>query len=211
MQFSSEPDREWQDQQHARILKGDVTAFAELCEVALPHLVSFLDSKFVYAGSDERETAAIDCLLNYNANAGQYRTGGISLFAYLRMSARYDMLNVLDQNNRREWRWISLDALDGRSNLQGQEDFTEQLKLDEMLQEYTSLSFSEILSIIQADLDAVEKKILWLMLEGERSTQSYAELLGIQHLDEQQQRDEVKRVKDRMMKKLRRIGNRLKK
>jgi RNA polymerase sigma-70 factor, ECF subfamily len=207
----NEPTREWQDQQHTRILKGDVTAFAELCELALPHLVLFLRSKFSYVENDEQETVAIDCLLKYNANPAQFRTGGIALFAYLRMSARYDMLNAMDQRNRREGRLVSLDSLNGNSDVPGQEDFTEQVHLDEMLQEYTSLSFDEILSIIQANLDATEKKVFWLMLEGERSTQRFAEVLGITHLDEQEQRDETKRVKDRLMKKLRRLGDRLKK
>jgi RNA polymerase sigma-70 factor (ECF subfamily) len=206
-----EPTREWQDQQHRRILKGEATAFAELCELALPHLVTFLRSKFAYAGNEDQETSAIDSLLTYHANPSQFRIGGISLFAYLRMSARYDMLNALDQKNRREWRWINIDSLDGRSELQGQEPFTDQLKLDEMLQEYTSLSFSDILNAVQSDLDEMERKILWLMLEGERSTERYAETMEITHLDEQAQREEVKRVKDRLMKKLRRLGNRLKK
>ena len=50
-----------------------------------------------------------------------------------------------------------------------------------------------------------------LMLDGVRETESYAQALGIDHLDKPTQQKAVKRGKDRLMKKLRRFGQRIKK
>ena len=103
-----EPPRSWQDDAHNRILRQDVTAFAELCEYALPFLVEFLQARFPNQDTFLHETASIDCLLNYQAKASHYDPGRISLFAFLRMAARRDMLNAIDKKKRRERRLTSI-------------------------------------------------------------------------------------------------------
>ncbi len=206
-----EPGRDWQDQQHQRILGRDATAFAELCEQALPQLVNFLRSQFPQVDGQLLETVAIDCLLGYHANPAQYRSGGISLYAYLRMAARYDALNALDSTQRHERRLTGLEALEATQKLHGQvATVSEEQELDDWLHQYTSRPLADIVKTVEGELDEVEKKVLWLMLQGERSAQAYVDVLGLGGLGLSEQRSEVARVKERLVKKLRRLGNRLK-
>lgn len=204
-----EPPRSWQDDVHRRILERDVTAFAELCEYALSFLVGFLQSRFPDQDSFLHETAAIDCLLNYQTKAGQYDPGKISLFAFLRMAARRDMLNAIDKKRRRERRLTDISpVLD--LQVSEQDPVQEQMELDEWLQERTELSLTEILQMLDEELDEYEKRILLLMLDGVRDSTSYASALGLDDLNEVAQQQAVKRAKDRLVKKLRRFGERIK-
>lgn len=56
--------------------------------------------------------------------------------------------------------------------------------------------------------DPRDQQILALRLQGERRTEAFAEILGISHLPIEAQRREVKRIKDRIDKILRRHGGR---
>jgi len=204
-----EPPRTWQDDVHRRILQYDVTAFAELCEYALSFLVGFLQSRFPDQDSFLHETAAIDCLLNYQSKADQYDPEKISLFAFLRMAARRDMLNAIDKKRRRERHLTDISpALD--LQISEQDPIQEQMELDEWLQERTDLSLSEILELLNEELDEYEKGVLLLMLDGVRESKSYASVLGIEHMNDSAQQQVVKRAKDRLVKKLRRFGDRIK-
>ena len=206
-----EPARDWQDEHHQRIIRQDATAFAELCEQALPHLVTFLRAKFPQVEGQILETVSIDCLLGYHAKPVQYQGGGISLYAYLRMAARYDVLNELDHLRRRDRHLTSLDALEVTQDLQGQDLLAAGQELDALLHDHTHRSLADVFAIVEMELDEVEKKVLWLMLQGERNAQTYVDILGLGGLGLPEQRSEVARVKDRLMKKLRRLGKRLKK
>ncbi len=205
----AEPAHEWQEHIHRRVLAHDPTAFAELCEAALPHLVAFLSEAFPQQDVHLRETIAIDLLLGYQSKPQQYDAGRLSLFAYLRMAARYDMLNALDRQRRDESRLVDLD---GRSVELGLSDRnTEQDDaFEEWLREHTEWPFGEIVRALRAGLSATDEQVLMLMLSGERRSAAYAEAIGIAHLDEAAQRREVKRAKDRILKKLRRLGQRIK-
>lgn len=205
----NEPSLAWQTQQHQRILRRDVTAFAELCEVALPHLVVFLQTNFPAYDPHLREQAAIDGLLAYQARPSQYDPQKLPLFSFLRMVVRRDMLNALAQQNRHN---RHLDALDDpvvMAQLPQEDVIEDHFALDEWLQQYTNRPRSEIIELLQAELDAAEQEMLWLMLEGIRETPPYASLMGIDHLDVTEQRREVKKVKDRLLKKVQRLGQKL--
>ncbi len=204
-----EPERSWQDRCHQRIIQKDATAFAELSERLLPLLVEFLTRQFPQAERHLPETVAIDCLLGYFNNPIQYRTGGISLYAYLRMAARYDMLNAVSRMRRSERRLVELEALDAVRSPQDWSRLTSTQELDTLLHSHTQRSFPEILKLLELQLDGTERKVLELMLQGERSSEAYVNVLGIQGLDEREQRSEVARVKDRLMKRLNRLGKRL--
>jgi DNA-directed RNA polymerase specialized sigma24 family protein len=204
-----EPSRSWQDQQHQRILRNDPIAFAQLCELALSHLVLFLRTQFSNVEFHVHEMTAIDCLLNYQARPGQYDPGKLSLFAYLRMAARDDMLNAIDRQNRYERRLFSLDEPTIQAELEEDATLSPEFELEQWLQQYTEHSRQEILQAVQAELNSVDRQLLLLMLDGVRETEPYAEVMGIAHLDIAEQRREAKQAKDRLAKKLRRLGARL--
>lgn len=99
----SEPSRHWQLQKHQQILRQDSpTAFAQLSELALPHLVVFLQQTFHQVELHLCETAVIDCLLTYHAAPEKYDPEKLTLFAYLRMAAGHDLLNAIDHSNRQK-------------------------------------------------------------------------------------------------------------
>jgi DNA-directed RNA polymerase specialized sigma24 family protein len=206
-----EPSRAWQDTLHLRILHEDVTAFAELCDLALPHLVEYLGKYFPGQDTFMHETVAIDCLLDYQSRAKQYDLEKISLYAYLRMAARRDMLNAIEKANRLESRLTDIDHPAVQGLVSEPDAQAESSEIDEWLLEHTDLSLSEIINALNDDLDEYEKKVLMLMLEGVRESENYVSILGVEKYDKETQQKAVKRAKDRLMKKLRRFGQKIKK
>ncbi len=201
-----EPARDWQDKIHRRILQDDATAFAELCEAALPSISGFLQSRFPGQDGHLCESTTIDCLLKYYQTPKAYDPRQISLFAYLRMAARYDLLSAIDKEQRLNQRLASLEELDGRHQNEAEPGGDSQLALDDLLQRHTDWTFAEIIKALEVHLDRSEKRCLWLMLEGVHENARYVEALGLRSLDEDGQRLGVKRAKDRLVKKLQRFG-----
>jgi RNA polymerase sigma-70 factor (ECF subfamily) len=60
--------------------------------------------------------------------------------------------------------------------------------------------------VMEEITDPMDRRILALMLQGERATAAYATVLGIQAAPEQEQKSIVKRHKDRISKRLERLG-----
>jgi len=194
---------------HRRIVGHDPTAFAELCEIALPHLVAFLEQAFPGQDAHQRETIAIDILLDYRRRTEQFDPKRLPLFAYLRMAAKYDMLNLIRKNQRRERRLESIEGENVELQAAGGNQYRREETLQEWVEQYTDLSLREILVEVETQLEEPEAQVLVMMLEGVRSTAEYAGVLGITQLDEASQRREVKRAKDRIMKRLERLGKRI--
>jgi RNA polymerase sigma-70 factor (ECF subfamily) len=191
------------------VLQRDPVAFAELCEVALPHLVAFLEARFPSQDSHLVETVVVDLLLDYYRRSDQYDPERLSLFAYFRMAAKYDMLNQISKLRLREARLTPLDNILVELQLSGRNTLQRGSDLAEWLGQYTDLTLREILMAVEGELAPTEQEVLALMLEGQRDTSAFAQVMGIAHLDEADQRREVKRMKDRIMKRLRRLGNRI--
>lgn len=203
---AQEPTKTWQFDIHQRILRRDVTAFARLCEEALPHLADFLQNQFILAEKSLHQTVAVDCLLNYRAKPTQYNPNKSSLFAYLRMAAKNDMLNLLDKEGRIEGRLLNIESLVVQQQLPSEKTPSGELALEEWLEQYTDKTPSGLLQALADELSSSDQQVVLLMAEGERSTARYAELLDISHLPEHEQRRKVKRAKDRLTKKIQRFG-----
>jgi len=205
----AEPPLSWQQQCHGRILQEDVTAFAELSEHALPHLTRFLQQQFPNQESHQIEITTIDTLMAYLALPDKYDPEKLSLFAYLRMAARGDMLNAIDKEMRRERRVQPIDDPGLQDQLPSLDLLTETGELNEWLETHTQLTRTELLRKLDEDLDKTDKEMLLLMLDGVRDTSQFAEVLGLSHLPQDEQRAEVKRAKDRLQKRLQRFGNQI--
>jgi RNA polymerase sigma-70 factor (ECF subfamily) len=201
--------RERQAILHERILRDDPVAFAELCELALPQLISFLEAQFPQHDAHLHETTAIDSLLAYRKKSKQFDSQRLPLFAYLRMAVRRDMLNAIDKMKRHEQRLISIDAPVAQSHLIAQAENDDFLDLDEWLFQHTDLSSQQILAALDSELSAMDREILYLMLDGVRERERFVAVMGIGQKDGLEQRREVKRAKDRILKKLRRFGRRM--
>ncbi len=202
-----EPSRQWQQQRHQRILQKDVTAFAEISEHALPHLVHFLEQQFPNQDVHQYEAVAIDSLMTYQAMPEKFNPEKLSLFAYLRMAARGDMLNAIDKEKRHNQRMYPIDDPSYQEQLPSLDLLTQTGELEEWLETHTQLSRAELLQKLDEDLDKTDKEILLLMLEGVRDSAQYAEVMGVSHLPLSEQRQAVKRAKDRLQKRLQRFGD----
>lgn len=202
-----EPSQGWQQQRHKRILQEDVTAFAELSEYALPHLISFLQQQFPTQEAHQIEITAVDTLMTYLAMPEKYNPDKLSLFAYLRMSARGDMLNAIDKETRHERRHQAIDDPTLQEQIPSLDLLTQTGELDEWLETHTNLTRTELLQKLDDDLDETDKVMLLLMFDGIRDTSRYAEVMGISDLPQAEQQAQVKRAKDRLQKRLQRFGN----
>lgn len=191
---------------HQRLLEKDPIAPSELAENYIESLVLRLGRQF--SNLDDPHfvhDAAVDALLNYAQHPERFKPEKGKLYSYLLMSARGDLINKLKSEGRRRQREVHIENVellpDLRNILLGE---SENIELP------PGLSMVDIKSQIEQIItDQADRKLLELILDGERKTKCYAEVLGITHLSMDEQRRQVKRAKDRLIKRLQRLGGKL--
>ena len=200
-----EEKHDWQ-QFHTRMLSGDPTAFAELCNVALDYISDFLGHRLSVPDKELCDSLAIDTLLRFREAPEKYDPHKSSLGTYLCMDARGDMLNEIEKRKRRNRRIVRLD--EEFVEVQSEDGNNEQEDIDDWLLKYTSLSREQLLRELSNELSPTDKQIVISIAEGVRDVEHYAAIMGVQHLSAEEQKREVKRAKDRIKKKLERFGKR---
>jgi hypothetical protein len=188
-----------------RLRRRDATASADFAERYLEELVGRLRRSTAGAEDHDLRTVAIDVIMNVIARPEQVDLTRGTLGGYLRMAARRDVQNLQERASRRRSRESSIEIVE--------------LPVLErnMFRGITNIDPTAEDAIARADppaveldpgvvRDATDEAVLKAMLEGERRTAVYAEILGIASLDPVHQRAEVKRVKDRLKLRLRRTG-----
>lgn len=204
---ASEPSRHWQIQKHQQILnETSPTAFAQLSELALPHLIEFLQHEFRQVEVHLHETAAIDSLLTYHHAPEKYDPEKLTLFAYLRMSARHDLLNALDHNKRQRRPLLDIEEPGIQAQLVAEGE-TEAFVIEDWLDSSNSTK-QTMLRNFETELNETDRQLFLLMLNGVRETEPYAAIMELNLLPIAEQRREVKRAKDRLTKRLTRFINR---
>jgi RNA polymerase sigma-70 factor (ECF subfamily) len=198
------PTDAWYREIHERLLADDVTAPAELAEAVLEEpvlqlLTQRLRRDFPKLNDpDLLYDSVISALMNYIKRPLQFDPTKRSFIGFLAMAARGDLINALRQ--RRHWRKeISLEDVEILSevgnNLVGGEICHDRFDSQKMWEEVHKL-FPE-----PRDLE-----ILKLIMAGEKKTEAFAKILGIENRSPEEQRLEVKRHKDRIQKRLERYG-----
>jgi RNA polymerase sigma factor (sigma-70 family) len=186
---------------HRRLLSGDPIASAQLARVYLAPVVAHLRARFPdVRDRDLLWDAAADAILSCAEEPSTYDPQKSGLFGYLKMSARGDLLNALGRESRR--RNVELDAV-GRNRLQ--EDDEEE-HASERDPEAVARSDETMRRVHEALPDPRDRQILHLMMDQVRETRVFAEVLGIENKDEAEQRRIVKRNKDRIKKRIQRLG-----
>jgi hypothetical protein len=184
---------------HARLLAGDPTASAVVAERYLTAVIEALEWAFPKVDEVLRWTAASDAILAYVEAPGAYDPGARSLAGYLKMAARGDLLNELDRLKRRpphENLEDHVELAGARRNREEDTPEIEQALIDE-----------DFWDKLEAHVtDPTERAVLELMMEGERETAAFAVAMGISGLDVEEQRTEVKRMKDKVKARIRRRG-----
>lgn len=200
-------DREEEARLHQRLVAGDPIAPDEAAHVLLPRLYRMLRRRRPEVHDEHvLEEAAERALLEYLARPNRYDPGKLSLTSYLLMAADRDVLNLLQRERRHQLRVVSLDAVEYTPVARNDEQDD-----DDAIELPPGLTREQVLQALKDKVqDERDRQVLYLMVVAEeRSTAAYARVLGIEHLPWQEQRRQVKRVKDRLNKVLRRLGEEL--
>jgi RNA polymerase sigma-70 factor (ECF subfamily) len=192
------PPSEFAQDIHQRLLAGDPIAPSELAVAYLPLLLRWLQGRIRSIPDEHLITdAATDALLDYADHPTRFDPTKAALLHYLKMSAWFDLLNALKRQQRRRRREIPVDPVElpppAGNTIQEDDDDT-----------LTAQSLME--RVLEAIPEPRDRQLLHLLLDGERRTRPYAEILGLQNHDELEQRRLVKRHKDRLKKRLVRLG-----
>jgi RNA polymerase sigma-70 factor (ECF subfamily) len=189
---------------YQRLLDADPTAPSDLAAAYLEPLVLWLNEHNRGVAPEFCIEAAEDAVLALIRRPDAYRPDRLGLEAYLRMAAQGDLRNLL-RGERRHHRhrepWEVVELSPGGGKYSWQEDPSLPLQIAEEQRAAQSVPDS-----VREGLSEPETRVLELMLRGERKTSAYAAAYGIGHLPVEEQRREVKRVKDRLKKRWERAG-----
>jgi hypothetical protein len=186
---------------HRRLCDGDRTASEELAEIILGSLKDALSRQFPRTDEHTIWDGVVDAFLDYASRPHQFDAGrGVPLDGFLRMASWRNVTNALRGEARRRVRQATVAA-----------DDLAVVELDptagNVLQHEEARRLQRQQEGWMKHLPDPRDRQIWaLRLQGERRTEAFAKVLGISHLPIEAQRREVKRVKDRIDKVLRRHG-----
>jgi len=194
------PTESWYKQIHQRLLTRDPTASAECAEEVIGPLTKRLERRFPrLRESDLVADAVTDAVFSYLKRPEQYDPARRGLLGFLAMAAEGDLKNALAKRQRRREMEVSLDDVDletvGGNRVVGPAEAAGEVDLDKIRSGVSAL-FD----------DPRDRQLAELVLEGERSIEVCARILGLEGLPIVEQRREVKRHKDRIKKRLERYG-----
>jgi RNA polymerase sigma-70 factor (ECF subfamily) len=192
---------------YERLRADDPTATSDLAVAYLDHLTTWLINH--NPGADEHvcATAAEDALLALFKNPNSYKPAKQTLTVYLHMSASGDLKNLLRSERRHQWRLVPLEDAEATPHLgnplwsANPADFGE--RRDNVA---ASGDLEPVPASVRDSLSNEEAAVLELLRVKERRTALYAQALGITQLPFKEQQRQVKRVKDRPIKRLERSG-----
>ena len=186
---------------HERILSGDPSASSELFSSIHRPLVGVLLKQFRSGGigPEDASDLATDAVIEYLRVPQRFNPERASLYSYLAVCAKGDALNLL-QSRRRAWegtkRFVELSK--GKRNM-------EEAAID------TELDAIAIIKRHGAELadDKYDLEVLRLMLMGEKDTEVYAAAIGLGGAERAEKNAAVKLRRDKLEKRLSRLGERL--
>jgi hypothetical protein len=191
-------DDAWFVEIHERLLGGDPVASSELAEEVWQTLLRSLAEKNPrLRGTEFIEQAVSDALISYIKRPAQYDPQKRGLFGFLLMSAEGDLRNALARAKRRRGREVGFDSVELETGPRN-------IPIDTIELSEEADAVRRTLNTLFADpKDCVAAA---LVLDGERSTESYVGIWGLESLPAEEQKREVKRRKDRIKKVLERHG-----
>jgi hypothetical protein len=197
-------DKEFTEELHRRLLDDDPVAPTEAMECMYEPLVRRLATSNPAIWQLDYTIitdAVVDALTSYIKRPQQFQPERGGLFAYLVMSARGDLRNALARLRREQVRQVSFDPvahdrgggnplMDSSGDLAPQEHSPGIRALCRAVQQ------------VRRELDSREQEVLDLMIDGERRTAVFARVLHLGDRTPAEQEREVKRVKDRIKRRI---------
>ena len=185
---------------HQRLLSDDPVATEDFFNIATPDLERHLRARFpslaVGVDPDIRTLAVYEALTDYFKNPGKYDPDKAGLMTYLRMAARRDMQNLLRKESRHVTGRVSLEGVEFRQS--DGNDVSEKVAEE--------IDGRRKIEDLKQGMTSEEWAVFELMLDGERSTEVAAVAMNMGHLPPGDRAREVKRVKDRIKKRIQRMG-----
>lgn len=190
----------------AALVAGDPVAPSDLAVAYLPPLSRRLARLNPRLDASQCDTAAEDAILDLIKRPRAYDPARMPLQAYLQMAAKRDLQNVQraearHAGRRAEWGAVELSRSRGNQLMDAEADPARIVELKEMIGEIVRKR-PRMPAAALAGLTPGEVQALGLLECGERRTELWSAALGLSHLPLRQQRAEVKRVKDRLKKRL---------
>jgi CheY-like chemotaxis protein len=182
---------------HERLCGGDGMAVAPLAAALLPELERRLRRRFPHGDGHLLAEAAEDAFLDYVRRPARFDPGrGVALEEYLFEVACRDVVDRQRSEGRRrvgetEYARVVFD----QPIRAGVEHFEIRHDLEVLL---STLADEGVVA------GQTERRALRLLMEGERSPEVWARVLGVAGRPAEEQRREVKRLKDRLLRRLRR-------
>ena len=185
---------------HNRLMSDDPVVTEEMFKILAPELERHLRLRFpsLAAGIDPDiyVSAVYEALTDYFKNPGKYKRDQRGLMGYLRMAAGRDMQNLLRKESRHVTGRTSLESVEFRQS--DGNDISERVAED--------IDGGRMIEDLKQGMTSEERAVFDLMLNGERSIKVAADAMNIGHLTPAEQTREVKRVKDRIKKRIQRRG-----
>jgi DNA-directed RNA polymerase specialized sigma24 family protein len=190
---------------HASLCADDPVAPSDLANSLLDPLADWLRRTNPRIDPHLCDQAAADAILSLIKNPRAFNPDKSPLDAYLRMAARADLRNALEREWRHRGRRENLEVVElfGAVGNVGQALDDPALVVEREEEDREAHMHAIPLDIAQA-FTPEEQRVFDLIVQGERRTDAFARALEIAHLPERDQRVEVKRIKDRIKRRLRR-------
>lgn len=207
MERSGWPSDEIATQIYDRLCQDDPVASSDLAEAYLTPLAEWLRRTNSRVDAQFCDEAAGDAIIALIKNPRSYDPARLRLTAFLRMSATGDLRNILAKERRHQSHRADLTLVELFGADRNQEAGTAQEQaqdaVDGPVQDDRDMLMAMATGVVETFTPG-ERQTLELLIEGERRTQEFARVLDVSHLPQSEQRREVKRVKDRIKKRLQR-------
>ncbi len=185
---------------HNRLLLDDPVATEEFFNIVAPELERHLRLRFpsmaVGVDPDIYLSAVYEALTDYFKNPDKYDSAKSGLMTYLRLACRRDLQNLLRKESRHVTGRLSIESVEFRSS--DGNDVSDRVAED--------IDGRRAVDELTREMSPDERAVFLLMMDGERSTEVAADAMNIGHLLPAEQAREVKRVKDRIKKRIQRKG-----
>jgi RNA polymerase sigma-70 factor (ECF subfamily) len=147
------------------------------------------------------DDAAIDAILALISNPSNYSASKGELWSYLRRIAENKAADQLRQWYRRNSHEYSVAAITEIAERESLLNSTAVVAETRVM--YSTDLPVEVTALVNSTLQSQEEQqVFALVCDGTRNLEEYAVVLGVSHLPLEERRREVKRVRDRVMKRL---------
>ena len=181
------------------LLRKEDIALAMLYEEYADDLFDYFKIKFGTVDEQILQSCVCDSLIEFAGHPERYQPKKSALKSYLILDIKRNILNAIDKDSRRKNKIVELSSKHGNNNEDAEtpDEDINTVSLRQRIEEYFKSVFNEPL----------DQRLAWMIvIERARETSAYTHLLDIQHLSAAEQKDEVKKYKDRIGAQLRRKG-----